>query len=479
MKNIPTPLFSPVSGPLLNPIALVPVRRVFATAVATLAVCAGLAPLQALAQVAETTLANGLKVLVKEDHRAPTVVHMAIYRAGSIDEVNGRTGVAHALEHLMFKATRNHPAGEFSKRVAQMGGRENAFTTHDETGYYQQVPKAALAEVMALEADRMANLLLTREEFEKEIKVVMEERRWRTEDRAQSVVYEQFMATAFTANPVRVPTVGWMNDLEAMGHEDARDWYAQWYAPNNALVVVVGDVSAAEVIRVAEQTYGQLARKALPARKPQLEPAQLGLRRLSVKAPAENPYVIMGFKVPKLNDLDKDREPYALEVLSAVLDADESGRFTREVVRGSRIANQAGASYDMTSRGPTLFLLDGTPAEGKTTAEVEQVLRAQIARIAKEGVREEELKRVKTQYVAGQIYKRDSIMAQAQEIAGLEIVGFSYRDADRILDRIKAVTAAEVQAVAGKYFGDDSLTVATLLPQPIGERRAPPAGLRH
>jgi zinc protease len=431
----------------------------------------------------EHTLANGLKLIVKEDNRAPTVVHMVWYRAGSIDEVNGKTGVAHALEHLMFKGTKTIPQGEFSKRVAQFGGRENAFTNRDYTGYFQQVPKKNLAEVMRFEADRMSNLVLTREEFEKEIKVVMEERRLRTDDQANALVYEALLANAFIASPQRAPVIGWMNDLQAMTVDDALAWYGDWYAPNNAIVVVVGDVKVNEVLQVAEQTYGQAKTRTLPPRKPQIEPPQKGIKRVAVKAPAENPYVILGFHVPKLQSIDSaDREPYALEVLAGVLDADENGRLTRELVRAStRLADSAGASYEMTLRGPALFLLDATPAQGKTSAELEQALRTQIRKIADNGVRESELRRVKTQYVASQVYKRDSIMGQAMELASLEIVGFSHRDADRILEKIRSVTAAEVQAVAAKYFGDDALTVVNLLPQPLNAQPRSPAipNLRH
>jgi zinc protease len=433
-----------------------------------------------LAQTTERTLSNGMKVIVIEDHRAPTVAHMVWYRAGSVDEVNGKTGVAHVLEHMMFKGTSTLGPGEFSRRVAAIGGRENAFTSRDYTGYYQLIHRDRLAEVMALESDRMANLQLSAEEFDREIKVVMEERRWRTEDRAQSLVYEQLMAAAFVASPYRTPVIGWMDDLASMKVDDAREWYRQWYAPNNAMMVVAGDVSPDEVFRLAEQAYGRVPARALPPRKPQAEPAQRGARRLSVKAPAENPYVLMGFRAPRLVDVDKDADVYALEVLSAVLSLDENGRFTRNIVRGSRVANQAGASYDMTSRGPALFILSATPAEGRTTEEVERAMRDEIRRIADEGVREDELRRVKTQYVAGEVFKRDSAVAQAMEAAGLEIVGLSHRDADRILERVRAITPAQVQDVARRYFDEDSLTVVTLLPQPIGQRApAPPGGLRH
>ncbi|HYF59059.1 MAG TPA: pitrilysin family protein [Burkholderiaceae bacterium] len=427
-------------------------------------------------------LPNGMKVLVKPDRRAPTVAHMVWYRAGSMDEVNGRTGVAHVLEHMMFKGTKTLAPGEFSRRVAAVGGRENAFTSRDYTGYFQQVHSSRLAEVMTLEADRMANLRLSADEFAKEIRVVMEERRLRTEDRATGLLYEQLMAAAFVAHPYRHPIVGWMSDLEAMTVEDAQAWYDAWYSPSNAILVIAGDVDPEQAFALAQRTYGTVPARAVAPRKPQTEPPQRGLRRIEVKAPAENPYVAMAFRVPGLRAVDGDREPYALELLSSLLDGGESTRFTRDVVRGSRIANRAGAGYDMTQRGPALFTLDGTPAEGRTTADVERALRAEIARIAKEGVPQAELERIKVQYVAGQVYKRDSVFAQAMELAGLEMVGLSHRDADRILERIRSVTVDEVKAVAAKYFGDDQLTVATLLPQPVGERRAPPpppAGLRH
>ena len=418
-----------------------------------------------MAQTTERTLANGLKVIVIEDHRAPTVAHMAWYRAGSIDEVNGKTGVAHVLEHMMFKGTRQIGPGEFSRRVAKLGGRENAFTSREYTGYYQQIHKSHLAEVMALEADRMTNLVLTAEEFAQEIKVVMEERRMRTEDQPAALVNEQLMAGAFIASPIRAPVVGWMNDLQAMTVEDTREWYRNWYAPNNALLVVAGDVVPEQVFALAEKTYGQIKPQPLPVRKPQLEPEQKGVRRMVVKAPAENPVLVIGFRVPKLESLDAPTDAYALELLSAVLDLDENGRLSRNVVRGTRIANSAGAGYDLLSRGPVLFTLSGMPAAGKTPGQLEEALRAELRRIAAEGVDERELRRVKAQYVASRVYKRDSVFGQAMEAAGLEIVGFSHRDADPILEQIRAVTADQVKAVASRYFNEDQMTVVTLDPQ--------------
>ena len=436
--------------------------------------------LQAHARTSVRVLGNGMKAIVIEDHRAPTVAHMVWYRAGSHDEENGRTGVAHVLEHLMFKGTRTLAAGEFSRKVAAVGGRENAFTSRDYTGYFQQVHRDHLAEMMRLEADRMVNLVIGPEDFAPEIKVVMEERRLRTEDQPKALVREQLMATAFVASPSRTPVVGWMSDLESMRVEDAKDWYRRWYAPNNAVLVVAGDVDPEAVFNLAESTYGRIAARPLPERKPQAEPAQRGVRRAWVRAPAENPWLMIGFRAPVLRDVERDQDPFALEVLAAVLDLDEIGRLARSVVRGKRLANQADAGYDMTSRGETLFVLSGTPAQGRSTEDLERALRDEVRRIADEGVSEEELRRIKTQYVAGRIYQRDSVFSQAMEAAGLEVVGLSHRDADRILERIRAVTPEQVRDVARRWFDEDRMTVVTLVPQPPGERR-PPAGsaLRH
>jgi zinc protease len=440
-----------------------------------------LAAAGAYANPYEKTLANGLRVIVKEDHRAPTVVHMVWYRAGSMDEFNGTTGVAHLLEHMMFKGTKNLKPGEFNKRVAAAGGRDNAFTSLDYTAYFQQVPNTRLAEMMALEADRMAGLVIGQEGFSQEIKVVMEERRLRTDDQPHALVHEKLMAAAFQAHPYGRPIIGWMNDLENMTAQDALDWYRRWYVPNNAYVVVVGDVSKDAVFRLAEKHYGKIRSRALPARKPQLEPAQVGIKRIVVKAPAKQPYVMMAWKAPRLGDVNKEREPFALTVLATVLDGHDAARFARNLVRGSKIAVSAGAGYDATVRGEAMFVVDGTPSEGKTIAELEAALRAEIERIRQDGVSAEELERVKIQTVAAQVYKRDSMMAQAMEIGGIESTGMHWRDIDTMLEKIRSVTAEEVQAVARKYFDDAALTVAVLDPQPLPEAapKAAASGARH
>ncbi len=452
-------------------------RFLFGLIAAAMAVNAAFA--QGAAQ--ERKLANGLRVIVKEDHRAPTVVHMVWYRAGSMDEVSGDSGVAHVLEHLMFKATKTVKSGEFSRRIAAAGGRENAFTNRDYTAYFQQVPKAALPLMLQLEADRMSNLLVTEAEFSREIKVVMEERRLRTEDQPHALVEEALNAAAYFAHPYRRPVIGWMNDLENMSYRDARDWYGRWYVPNNAVVVVVGDVKAEEVFALAQKYYGRIKSRPLPERKPQLEPEQRGVRRMVVKAPAELPYLLMGWKCPVLRDVDKDWQPYALEVLAGVLDGNESARLNQSLVRNSRIASSVGAGYDATARGPGMCYLDGTPSQGRSAAELETGLRAELARLVERGVSAEELDRVKAQVVAAQVFKRDSIFGQAMEIGQFETAGLSHRDIDRVLERIKAVTAEQVFAVAKQYFVDDDLTVVVLEPQPLDQTKPRPAppGARH
>ena len=440
----------------------------------------------AAAQVSQFKLDNGLTVIVKPDRRAPTAVHMLWVRVGSMDEVDGASGVAHVLEHMMFKGTDKLQPGEFSRRVAALGGRENAFTSMDYTGYYQQVPANRLGDVMALEANRFAHSRYSDEEFAKELEVVKEERRSRTEDNPRALMFEQLRATTFIASPYRRPVIGWMGDLESLTAQDARDFFQRWYTPANAAVVVVGDVDPQQVLALAEQHYGGIASHAVPARKPRPEPEQRGLRRIEVKAPAEQALVALAFRVPQMTSLqpspDHD-DALALTVLSAVLDGYSGARLDRALTQGpDRVADSASAGNGLLGRGPQTFSLVGVPAAGKTAAQVEAALREQVARIAKEGVSEAELNRVKTQWVASEVYKRDSVMGQAQELGHYWIQGLPL-DADaQLIERLRGVTAAQVQAVAQKYFGDDQLTVATLLPQPRDPNARPrvaPLDARH
>jgi len=437
-------------------------------------------------QAQQFTLANGMSLIVKPDRRAPTAVHMLWLRVGSMDEVDGTSGVAHVLEHMLFKGTPSVPAGEFSRRVAALGGRDNAFTSLDYTGYYQQIPAARLADVMQLEADRFAHNQWPDDEFKKELEVVKEERRMRTEDNPRALMYEALNATVFVASPYRRPIVGWMSDLEALKPDDARAFYQRWYVPANAAVVVAGDVDVAEVRRLAEKYYGTIPSRALPERKPRVEPVQTGIKRIEFKAPAEQALVTLAYKVPSLQSFDggpDEADALALTVLAAVLDGYSGARLERALTQGpSRVADSAGAGNGLWGRGPQLFTLSAVPAQGKTTEQVEAALREQVARIALEGVTEAELNRVKTQWVASAVYKLDSVFNQARELGTAWVQGQPLDANERVIERLRTVTAAQVKAVAGQYFGDDQLTVASLLPQPLNQERKPrtvSAGVRH
>ncbi|MES2688585.1 MAG: pitrilysin family protein [Pseudomonadota bacterium] len=443
------------------------------------------------ASVTQFQLDNGMTVIVKTDRRAPTAAHMLWVRVGSMDEVDGSTGVAHVLEHMMFKGTRDLKPGEFSRRVAALGGRENAFTSRDATGYYQQIPSDKLEDVMRLEADRFARNQWADDEFKRELEVVKEERRLRTEDSPRALMYENANAITFLASPYRRPVVGWMSDLDAMTPDDARAFYRRWYVPANAAVVVAGDVDVAQVRRLAEKYYGGIAASPVPARKPRVEPVQTGLRKLDFKAPASQAYVSLSFKVPGLRTPGTgvgtgdafNRDALALTVLSAVLDGYSGARLDRALTQGEqRLADSAGASNGLIGRGPQLFSLDGVPAEGKTAQQVTDALRAQVARVASEGVSEAELKRVKTQWIASETYKLDAVFNQARQLGSYWINGLPLNTDERLISQLRSITAAEVQSVAARYFGDDQLTIATLLPQapdPSRQTRVPAAAGRH
>jgi zinc protease len=426
----------------------------------------------------EFSLPNGLRLIVKEDHRAPTVVHQVWYRVGSMDEAPGVTGVAHVLEHMMFKGTRRHGPGEFSRLVAEAGGRENAFTSTDFTVYHEQVHRDRLPLAMRLEADRMVNLVVRPEEFAREIKVVMEERRLSYEDRPRSLLYENLLATAFAAHPYKWPTIGWMQDLQNMSWEDAQSWYRRWYAPGNATVIVVGDVEPQQVLALARRYYGVLPRRTIPGRKALAEPAQRGPKRVTLKAAAELPYVRLGYKVPALRDPANDWEPFAISLIAQALGGSDAARFNQILVRERGLATSAEADYELISRGPGMLFLDAAAAKGRSASELEGGIREIVARVAADGLSPEELERAKVQRLSQVVFRRDSFFAQALELGELESVGLSFRDADRIAERFKAITLEQVRAAAARYLVEDGLTVAVLDPQPLNPRAAgaaPPA----
>jgi len=432
---------------------------------------------QAAAQPQRFTLSNGMTLIVKPDRRAPTAVHMIWLRVGSMDEVDGTSGVAHVLEHMLFKGTGQLAAGDFSRRVAALGGRENAFTARDFTGYHQQIPSDRLEDVMQLEADRFANNRWPDEEFKRELEVVKEERRTRVEDQPRSRLWETLNATTFIASPYRRPIIGWMADLEALTAQDVREFYRRWYVPANAAVVVAGDVDPAEVLRLAERHYGRIPAGVVPPRKPQAEPRQAGIRRVEVRAPADQALLVMQYKVPQLTSFEPGPghdDALALSVLAAVLDGYPGARLERALTQGpNRVADSVGASNGLWGRGPQLFTLSAVPSPGHTPAQVEAALRREVERVAREGVTEEELKRVMTRWVAAEVYKLDSVFNQGRELGAYWAYDLPLDAGSQLIRRLRQVSAAQVQSVAARYFDDSQLSVGVLTPLPPDPARPP------
>lgn len=426
----------------------------------------------AVARPHVTTLPNGLTVIVQVDRRAPTAVQMLWLRVGAVDETDREAGVAHVLEHMMFKGTPTLGEGEYSRRIAALGGRDNAFTSRDVTAYHAQVPAAALREAMALEAERFARNAWTAETLQRELAVIREERRQRIEDEPQAQFFEQFMATALLAHPYRRPVIGWMANLESLDSATVRAFHQRWYAPNNAALVVVGDVDAQQVVRWAAETFGALPARVLPARAPEAEPDQRGQRRLQWHGRVRQPSLLIGWRVPRLTHPDDDgplaRDALALALLAGILDGHDAARLERALVRqpeAQRLADAVGVGYGLGGRGPELFLVSATVRPGVEPARVEQALREEIARVAREGVGAAELRRVKNQWAAARVFQLDAPFAQARELGQNWALGWPLDAQARLLQRIESITAEDVQRVAQRYFGDQHMTVGWLLPQ--------------
>ena len=427
---------------------------------------------QAAGEVKEYQLDNGMKVLVKPDHRAPVAVSQVWYRVGASDEHSGITGISHVLEHMMFKGTADYPAGRFSEIIAANGGEENAFTSRDYTAYYQYMGSDRLEIAFELEADRMRHLSLPEDEFKKERQVVREERFMRTDDKPESLTYERFNAVASINGPYHHPVIGWDGDLQALTVDDLRHWYETYYAPNNATLVVVGDVDPDAIFKLAKKYFGPLKPSKLPETKPRREIEQRGERRISIHAPAKVPYVLIGYQVPVLKTAKESWEPYALDVLAGILDGGSSSRLTKELVRKQEVAAQASAGYDMTSKYQNVFLLDANPSEKYTVADVEKALYQQVEKVKSELVSSAELKRVKAQVITSKVYELDSVRQQANQMGALESVGLGWQLMDEYPKKVQAVTAGQVREVARKYLIDNHKTVAVLIPEDVKQKES-------
>lgn len=426
---------------------------------------------QLLANTQQFTLDNGLKILVKEDHRAPIAISMIWYNVGSADEPGGITGISHVLEHLMFKGTKKNPLGVFSKTIAAIGGQENAFTSNDYTAYHEKIAAEHLAISFELEADRMHNLLLDKNEFDHEIKVIQEERRMRTDTRPQALTFERFLATAHLGAPYHHPVIGWMSDLKHMDVNDAKTWYQQFYAPDNATLVVVGDVNAEEVYSLAKHYFGALPRHSQTVRKLQMEPPALGKKTVIVQADAQIPMLILGYTVPSLMTADPDKKttPYALELISGILQGGNDGRFNKHLVRGKQIASAVNVNYNKYARYQTQFVILGAPDKSHTLTDLTTGILDEIRLLQTELVDQHELQRIKTQLIAQKTFERDNIYDQAVELGMLETIGLGWQTADTYVSQINSITAEQIQKTAQYYFQEKNMTQAQLIP--VGDKK--------
>ena len=415
----------------------------------------------------EFTLDNGLKVVVREDHRAPVVVSQIWYKVGSSYETPGQTGLSHALEHMMFKGSAKLGPGEASRVLRDLGAEENAFTSDDYTAYYQVLARDRLPVALELEADRMASLRLPADEFSREIEVIKEERRLRTDDKPAGKAFELFRAMAYPASGYHTPTIGWMADLERMKVEELRHWYDAWYTPNNATLVVVGDVTADEVKGLAQKYFGAIPKRAVPPAKLPIELAEPGQRQLTLHLRTQLPMLLYGFNVPGLATAKDPRDVHALRLISALLDGGYSARLPSRLERGQELVAGASTSYDAFTRGDSLFMISATPnvQKQKSLGDVEQGLWQQLDELKNTPPSAEELERVRAQVIAGLVYERDSISSQATTIGQLETVGLSWKLIDQELDALRQVTPQDVQNAARTYFTRERLSVAHVLPE--------------
>jgi zinc protease len=404
-------------------------------------------------KVVNFTLNNGLGLVVIPDRRAPVVTHMIWYKVGAADEAPGKSGLAHFLEHLMFKGTAKHPAGEFSKVVAGMGGRENAFTSNDYTGYFQRVPSAKLKEVMSFEADRMTGLVLTDEVVLPERDVILEERNQRIENNPRARLGEQMDAALYLNHPYGKPVIGWRNEMEHLSRDDAIAFYRRFYGPNNAVVVIAGDIAPEEALKLAQDTYGKVARRAdIPPRHRPQEPPPAAARSLTLADPrVENPILERDYLVPSFATA-KRGESEALEVLARILGGGSNSRLYNTLVVDQKLAVAAGAWYDSTSLDPTKFGIYGTPRPDVTLPDLEKAVDAVIESIANAGISEEELSRAKTRLIADAVYTHDSQASMARWYGGSLMTGATVNDVTKWPERIRAVTAAQVQEAARHWL---------------------------
>ena len=411
-------------------------------------------------RVVATTLDNGLRVLLLEDPRSPIVSFQVWYRVGSRDEQRGATGIAHFLEHLMFKGTPTHGPKQFARLVEENGGQDNAFTSQDVTSYFVDIAADKLDLVIDLEADRMQNLLLDPKEIASEREVVIEERRTRTEDDPGGYLGEEVSSIAFKAHPYGVPIIGWMEDIKRITPAEIRAFYKTYYVPNNAIVVAVGAFKAADALEKIRRRFGRIPRGKVPPPVLTVEPPQNGERRVTVKKQAELPIVYLAWHVPNQRSDDAP----ALEVLSTILAGGRASRLYRDLVYQRQLALEAGGEYSYFSIDPNLFWFWATPMPGQTPETLEKELLAEMERFKTEPVTDEELARAKNQMEAAFVFQEDSIHRRAALLARFELIG-GWALKESFIAKIRAVTAADLTRVARAWFAPDKKSVGVLLPK--------------
>lgn len=413
-------------------------------------------------EVREFTLTNGMKVLLREVPKAPVATVQIWYKVGSRDEVMGRAGLSHMLEHMMFKGTPQNPKGAFSRTIRKNGGNDNAFTSQDYTGYFENMAADRVELALALEADRLRGLLLDDKEFQLEREVVKEERRMSTEDDPQSYLVEAVFAQAFQQHPYHWPIIGWFPDLNAMTREDLKRHYDAYYVPNNATLIVVGDIQVKTLLPTITRLFASIPARAVPARPSPEEPAQKGERRILVKRDAQLPFVLAAYRAPNFQHEDS----YALALLESLLAQGKSARLYRSLVYEQKIALAVGADHSLLQTDPQLFSCYVVVAPGQTVDAAEQALYRELDRIKQEPPSELELQRAKNQLEAGRVFGQDSIFRQAMMLGQAETVGAGWKFEDSFLDRVRRVTPQEVQRVAQRYLIEDARTVGILVPTP-------------
>ena len=428
-------------------------RNVFLTALAGIVAALSLPALATASKVADFTLANGLELVVIPDHRVPVVTHMIWYKVGAADETPGKSGLAHFLEHLMFKGTAKHPAGQFSQVVARIGGQENAFTSYDYTAFYQRVPSEKLKTVMEFEADRMTGLQLTDAVVRPELQVILEEQNQRVRNNPRARLGQQIDAALYLNSPYGKPVIGWRHEMEGLTRNDAIGFYRRFYAPNDAIVVLAGDVDPQAALKLAEETYGKVApRNTIRPRKRPQEPKPVAVRSLTLADPrVEQPLMQREYLVPSFHTA-KPGESAALEVLAHILGSGSNSRLYNSLVVDKHLAVGAGAWYQSDALDMSKFSVYGAPRQGVTLPQLEAATDAVIAELIKKGVTPQELERSKTKLIADAVYAHDSQRSMAQWYGVALATGSTVADVEHWTDRIRAVTAEQVQDAARHWL---------------------------